>query len=265
MERRGSAGATARPQRTRPYFRPELAGSAAMPGVDPTLLLSHVHRCGRCERPDQEFRLVTTRLVRTLVVLPLVCSFGFSQSTLTAQDAPGHVQVLPVNIHVDANLMPLVSMLLRKSATFRRQCMRIARAHHATVTVLAVPPLRETSTTRARATVRRFAYGAMRIVIEIPVAADYVELLPHELEHVIEQLEGVDLGALARAGGAGVIESDPGIFETARARAAGRAVVDEVYGAANPVISGASRQVARALRAIRERACGSTRAALPGR
>lgn len=210
---------------------------------------------------------MTTRFVRTLVVLSLAGPFAIAgQSTLTAQDAPAHAQALPKNIQVDANLRPLVSMLLEKSETFRRQCARIALAPSARIIVLAVPPLRDASTTRARSTMRRFVYGALRIVIEIPVAADYIELLPHELEHVIEQLEGVDLRALARGGRPGVMEVEPGVFETARARAAGRAVVDEVFGAVDPGVSGASRHVARALRSIRERAGGgSMRTARPGR
>jgi hypothetical protein len=91
----------------------------------------------------------------------------------------------------------------------------------------------------------------MQAVIEIPISPDMVELLPHELEHVIEQLDGVDLVALAAAGTDGVSEVDPRIFETARARAAGRAVIRELFGGTDPALSTAAKRVAHAVRLVR--------------
>jgi hypothetical protein len=52
------------------------------------------------------------------------------------------------------------------------------------------------------------------------------ELLAHELEHVLEQVEGIDLDALAEEGEARRLSD--GSFETARAVQAGRRVAAEV-------------------------------------
>jgi len=210
---------------------------------------------------------VTMRCVGGFVGFALVCSLICTPDSAAAQSTAALAQDLPNNIQIEANLRPLVSMLLRKSSTFRRQCVRISLASNLRIVVLAIPPLREASAPRARATFTRFLHGAIRVVIEIPVASDYVELLPHELEHVIEQLEGVNLATLARRGGHGVIEIDPGVFETARARAAGLAVVDEVFAVTDPAITGASRRLTRAFRVLRGRAAspGAARTARPGR
>jgi hypothetical protein len=58
---------------------------------------------------------------------------------------------------------------------------------------------------------------------------DQVELIAHELEHVIEQLDGVDLHARATLPETGVrsLDEDAG-FETIRAVRAGRAASEEV-------------------------------------
>ncbi len=52
------------------------------------------------------------------------------------------------------------------------------------------------------------------------------ELLGHEFEHLIEQLDGVDLSAMARGGEARRLTD--GAFETERAIAAGQQVAGEV-------------------------------------
>jgi hypothetical protein len=56
--------------------------------------------------------------------------------------------------------------------------------------------------------------------------ARYVEYLAHELEHVLEQIEGVDLVRLKRQRVDGVAHVG-GQDETARARSVGRAVARE--------------------------------------
>ena len=53
------------------------------------------------------------------------------------------------------------------------------------------------------------------------------EYLAHEIEHVLEQVDGVDLRRSARGGVAGVSETSR-VFETARAIAIGRVVAREV-------------------------------------
>ena len=80
----------------------------------------------------------------------------------------------------------------------------------------------------------------IRARIELPSVTDLTELLAIELERVVEQLEGLDLRALARRRGQGVAEVQQGVYETARARAAGLQVYREVYGGTDPALEAAS-------------------------
>ena len=78
---------------------------------------------------------------------------------------------------------------------------------------------------------------------------DITELLPHELEHVLEQVEGIDLPALAKRRASGVQEVGRGVYETERARGAGLMALREVYGEFDPV-SAAVRGLKRVWRAL---------------
>ncbi len=64
-----------------------------------------------------------------------------------------------------------------------------------------------------------------------------VEMIAHELEHIIEQLDEVDLAQKARRSRSGVRATDGGrsVFETTRALHVGLRVVQEARG---HVISG---------------------------
>ncbi len=181
-----------------------------------------------------------------VVALCILVSFTSSPAALQAQparpcprDATPVSPVQPTHVHIDDALQPAVRALLAKSATFRRQWDIINASPLIRVTVLSTIGLQVESRARARACVSRYAHGSMRATIEIPAAADITELLPHELEHVIEQLEGVDLPARAGRRDQGVVEVTPGVYETARARAAGLRVVREVYDQIDPAIGAA--------------------------
>jgi hypothetical protein len=65
-------------------------------------------------------------------------------------------------------------------------------------------------------------------VVEIMDHDNQEELIAHELEHVIEQLDGIDLHALASRPATGVHVCADGAFETTRAVKVGRAVAGEV-------------------------------------
>ena len=54
------------------------------------------------------------------------------------------------------------------------------------------------------------------------------EYLAHEIEHVLEHIDGVELRRSARGGLEGVRETNSSVFETARAIAIGRVVAREV-------------------------------------
>jgi hypothetical protein len=72
-------------------------------------------------------------------------------------------------------------------------------------------------------------------IVEVPGpdATQLVELIAHEFEHILEQLDGVDLAAWAgRSGVRRVGGSDrEGPFETERARQVGRLVAGEYLSA----------------------------------
>jgi hypothetical protein len=135
----------------------------------------------------------------------------------------------PENLIVPAMYQPLVDSMLRGSPTFRRQCMRIAAEPMLTVR-LAITQWFARSDLRATTDVRRNASGQLTATIEISARHDVEELIAHELEHVIEQLDGIDLHARAKRPrtGVSVVSSGAEVFETVRAHRAGLKVVSEL-------------------------------------
>jgi hypothetical protein len=136
---------------------------------------------------------------------------------------------LPSNLIVPPTLQRVVDAMLRGSATFRRQCLRIANSPHTTV---ALTWLRTTSSEngRARTVVTTTTTGHRIAAMAISPVDDQVELIAHELEHVIEQLDDIDLRTLATVPSSGV-ERCAGreeAYETIRAIRTGRAVSAEV-------------------------------------
>ena len=69
--------------------------------------------------------------------------------------------------------------------------------------------------------------GQLIASVEINPYGDFTELLAHELEHVIEQLDGIDLAAKATVARSGVRNCADGTFETSRAVRVGALVALE--------------------------------------
>ncbi|HEX6465371.1 MAG TPA: hypothetical protein VFZ98_12990 [Vicinamibacterales bacterium] len=125
---------------------------------------------------------------------------------------------------VPANIQPgifaeYVLALLHASPTFRAQCERIAAVRYVRVELSLVLSL---GGVRAETTIDRFQSGALRAAIRIAFGQDYRELIAHEFEHIIEQIDGVDLHTEAAGGGAWLV--DRNVFETRRASEAGARV-----------------------------------------
>ena len=118
---------------------------------------------------------------------------------------------LPFNIDA-GSLEPVVLGLLRRSATFQRQCLRIAATIVLRVRVRVAPRLQGA---RGETTIQRYEAGSLRANIVLVFGADYVELLAHEFEHVLEQLDGIRLSEQGPDNRAWLTAS--GAFETARA------------------------------------------------
>jgi len=131
---------------------------------------------------------------------------------------------LPPNLVAPEVLQPLLTRMWRSSATFRRQCVQLAE--HPEVTIhIALDP--RTTHGRALSRVHRGeAELEASVQIEMRDPARYVEYLAHELEHVLEQIDGTDRVRLARQHVDGVVNIG-GVYETARARSVGRAVARE--------------------------------------
>ena len=138
--------------------------------------------------------------------------------------APSREWPIPTNLMVPAVLRPLVTSMYRQSPTFRRQCARLAEHPEVTVRIELEIGVRYG---RARSRVER-DHGDLHAAVQIELRepALYVELIAHELEHVLEQVDGTDLARLTRHGLGGVADGEWG-YETARAQSVGQLVARE--------------------------------------
>ena len=151
-----------------------------------------------------------------------------------ARSGSGWSVTLPSNLKIPDMYRSYVESMLRLSPTFRRQCRRLANALGITVVLrqfLTRPPDR----VRAQTSFSTDRDGRLYATVETRTLEDQVELIAHEIEHVIERLDGVDLRARAALPGTGVRLCDgvDDTFETIRARRAGLAVAEEVRRAAS--------------------------------
>jgi hypothetical protein len=130
-------------------------------------------------------------------------------------------------------IRPLVERMLASSATFRGQYCRAADAPGLMVGVVLDPSL-PVEIVRSRTTIRRYQSGLIVAIVAIAPGRRQEEWIAHEFEHILEQLEGVDLPALAVAQAGRVWSTGTGMFETARAVEAGRTVLSELHRSPPP-------------------------------
>ena len=164
--------------------------------------------------------------------VPCLAQSSRTSSTVTQEYVAGSLVTLdvpiPENLQVEAAHRPLLQWMLERSSTFRRQCLRVAGNSKLTVRLHSSG----TFWTRGARALTRFDRTAGGLVAEIYLAGliDDVELIAHEIEHVIEQLDDVDLSSLAEHPGTGVHHtlSAGETFETLRASQVGLRVAREV-------------------------------------
>jgi hypothetical protein len=133
---------------------------------------------------------------------------------------------LPPNVSVADGYAGVVQAMLRSSPTFRSQCSRIAQAPQLHVSVHRSVPMPDRS---AMTKMVRASGGRLFADVEVGPLGDEIVLIAHEFEHIIEQLDGVDLSAMASRPGTGVrTDARSGRFETERAIAVGQRVASEV-------------------------------------
>lgn len=135
---------------------------------------------------------------------------------------------LPSNLHVAPIYREFVEAIADHSPTFEGQLRRIADARDVAVHVEIVAHV---IGARARTRMVRDT-GGLTAWIEVDRLANVVELIAHEIEHVIEQIDGIDLAGGAGMAGSGIysVSSRGTTFETARAARAGVTVAREVAG-----------------------------------
>jgi Tol biopolymer transport system component len=163
-----------------------------------------------------------------IVTLPLAGSIAESFAGPSAQGAT-EASGPPANLKAGA-FHSLVASMWRVSPTFKRQCLRLAAEPTLNVTLSA--DAQERSSARA-VTSMSFKSGALiRANVVLFSIADAPELIAHEIEHVIEQLDGIAL-----TGECGRITGHDGRIETCRAVEAGRRVAREVEEAQRHVVT----------------------------
>jgi hypothetical protein len=154
-----------------------------------------------------------------MVLIAQMVLLGIGADVALAQQ-PSEVCVSSIPANIQAGLLAQdITGLIQASPTFRTQCARIAEAPYLRVDLELVQTL---GGARGETTITRYQAGALHASVRISFGQDYRELIAHEFEHVIEQLDGVDLQAEADRGRAWLV--DARVFETRRASDAGQRV-----------------------------------------
>jgi hypothetical protein len=140
---------------------------------------------------------------------------------------------VPANLVAPRTYRDLLASMVRHSPTFRRQCQRIAHTADLVVQLESGRVSANGSDVRAKTRITRKG-GRVTAIIQMLRLEDPVELIAHEIEHIIEQLDGVDLHARAAVTDSGVRvrAGDQPVFETTRATRIGLTVAAEVRQAA---------------------------------
>jgi hypothetical protein len=133
--------------------------------------------------------------------------------------------VLPANLEVQDMLVREVKQLYIQSPTFRAQCDRLAQAQNLRVTMKLDAAIPHSCRAYTMITRRR---GMLSAEVHLPAATRLAELIGHEFEHILEQLEHLNLRKLAQVRGSGVREVGFELFETDRAQRIGRIVAGEM-------------------------------------
>ena len=132
---------------------------------------------------------------------------------------------LPANVDMPDFVADVVAHVYERSETFRDQCDRLAQAHNVHVRVTLDVNMRASCRAFTIITRRR---GVRCADVHVPPGSMLPELIAHEFEHILEQMENLDLRMLARVRGSGVRRVEFDLFETDRAEQAGKVVLAEV-------------------------------------
>jgi Tol biopolymer transport system component len=134
--------------------------------------------------------------------------------------------VLPSNLEADPVFQPFLDRMSQSSPTFGRQVSRLVAETGLHVKVLVEDRPRPTQSSNARTVLTHRGGSLVSAHVYLKPSPHAMELIAHELEHVLERLDGVDLQT--QAGSGMVWKSGDGVFETRRAIEVGRRVAQEV-------------------------------------
>ncbi len=160
--------------------------------------------------------------LKVVILFVLVCLRGASMS---AASDPEALVGAPERIQFEPEVQRAVSAMLELSPTFRQQYQRLLDAP--VILTARVTPSGFDGTLRARSTIRRYRSGLIVVRMEIGPGSDMELWIAHEFEHVVEQLDGVDVHKAA-VRGIGSWFSRGNAVETIRAVNAGRVVLREM-------------------------------------
>jgi hypothetical protein len=146
-----------------------------------------------------------------------------------ARSPAARCEALAQRLRISPQLEPVVADMCRRAPTFRRQVVRLAQYTDLAITI--EPGLFPyNSRVRATTEIARVGGGLRRADVRVRSGDSLavVELIGHEFEHILEQLDGVDLTAwVGRSGVHRVTGDERGAIETERARQVGRLVASE--------------------------------------
>ena len=176
----------------------------------------------------------------TRCTLALVLALPSALVATPARDDPSRLSPtawcddLSRSLRVDPRLRPFVVEMCTRSPTFRHQLSRVADGPGLVVTI---DVWRTRWSDRVGPHTRLGRESGHLRSAEVQVRIDkrdrVVELIAHEFEHILEQLDSIDLKVwVGRSGVYRVDDADhDGGIETARARYVGRKVAAEFAGA----------------------------------
>lgn len=130
------------------------------------------------------------------------------------------------NVEVDGKLQGLVDDLLRRSPSFRRQWQRLARFPRLSFRIELVHA-HQVLDAHAATALSTLPDGSRLAVVAIPGGLRLAELVAHEVEHILERLDGARVASQHALGDTSVRRA-AGTFETARAVLVGQRVAAEL-------------------------------------
>ena len=171
----------------------------------------------------------------TAFAQPVLPDTGAARDSLTTLDllmpevvgASSTASAATARVVVDAKLQGLIDDLLSRSPAFRRQWQRLERFPRLSIRIELVHA-NQSAATRTRRPRSPFLHdGSLHAAVAIPGGRRLAELVAHEVEHILERLDGVN-AANQHALGDHSVRRASGTFETARAVLVGQLVAKQV-------------------------------------